>query len=358
MKSINFIVYLVFISVFMTSCKDDDITVPNIEVRDRGEQQEADSDSLIDYLSSHYYNSDFFLTGTNHKYSDIVITELAEGEDVPAGHTLLIDAVETHTTTYEETDYEYYVLRLNQGGGESPRFTDQVRVRYEGFLVETGVTFDGVVTPVDLLMQGVGFTGGVIRGWQLILPQFSTSIDFAFNNGIVEYNNYGLGMMFLPSGLAYFSGTASGTLSAYSNLIFKFELLQYEEVDHDGDGIPSYIEDFDANLDVLDDDTDEDLAPNYVDVDDDNDGVNTLDELMTMTYLEDNDMMPFSSEEDAQDFYDNNAASNELLVGIELNPENSSYIINTLIMVDSDNNGTPDYLQEDISINYNDEEEG
>lgn len=355
MKSIKFIVYLVFVSIVVASCKDDDISTPNIEIRDRGEQQLADSDSLIDYLSTHYYNSDFFLTGTNHKYTDIVITELAEGEEVPAGHTLLMDVVETYTTTYEETNYEYYILRLNQGGGKSPRFTDQVRVRYQGSLVETGVAFDGVVTPVELLMQGVGFSGGVIRGWQLILPQFSTSSNFTLNNGIVEYNNYGLGMMFLPSGLAYFSGTASGSLSAYSNLIFKFELLQYEEVDHDGDGIPSYIEDFDANLDVLDDDTDEDLAPNYVDIDDDNDGVNTLDELMAMIYSEDNNMLPFSSEESAQEFFDNNAASNELLVSIELNPEDSSYIINTLIMVDSDNNGTPDYLQEDIAINYNEQ---
>lgn len=345
MKSIKFIVYLVFVSVVVISCKDDDVTVPDVEIRDRGEQQLADSDSLIDYLSTHYYNSDFFLTGTNHKYSDIIITELAEGEDVPTGHTLLLDAVETHTTTYEEADYEYYVLRLNQGGGDSPRFTDQVRVNYEGSLVETGEVFDGVVTPVDLLMQGVGFSGGVIRGWQLILSQFSTSSDFTLNNGIVEYNDYGLGMMFLPSGLAYFSGTASGTLPAYSNLIFKFELLQYNEVDHDGDGIPSYIEDIDANLDVLDDDTDEDFAPNYVDLDDDGDGVNTFDELMSNTYTVDTNV---NEEEPVLDEGEYEVSRSET-AGI--------ITINTVKVVDSDNNGTPDYLQEDIAINYNEESE-
>ncbi|GAB4162835.1 MAG: hypothetical protein Tsb0033_22300 [Winogradskyella sp.] len=312
--------------------------------RDRTEQQEADSDSLVDYLSSHYYNSDFFMTGTNHKYTDIVITELAEGEDVPAGHTLLIDAVETHTTTYFETDYEYYILRLNQGGGQSPRFTDQVRVRYEGTLVETGESFDGVVTPIDLLMQGVGFSGGVIRGWQLVLPQFSTASDFMINNGIVEYDNYGLGMMFLPSGLAYFSSTASGILSSYSNLTFKFELLQFEEVDHDGDGIPSYIEDLDSNLDVLDNDTDEDLAPNYVDVDDDNDGVNTIDELMPNSYI-----------------VDTNNGDTEPVLGsneyeVSRSEANGVITINTVIVMDSDSNGVPDYLQEDITTNYNEEE--
>lgn len=347
MKSIKFIVYLVFVSVVVISCKkDDDVTVPDVVIRDRGEQQLADSDSLIDYLSTHYYNSDFFLTGTNHKYSDIIITELAEGEDVPTGHTLLLDAVETHTTTYEETDYEYYVLRLNQGGGESPRFTDQVRVRYEGFSVETGDVFDSRATPEDFLLMGVGYGSGLIRGWQLILPQFSTSTDFALSSGIVEYNNYGLGMMFIPSGLAYFSNTtSSGSVAAYSNLIFKFELLQYEEVDHDGDGIPSYVEDIDANLSVLDDDTDEDFAPNYIDLDDDGDGVNTFDELMSITYTVDTNV----NEEEpvlGEDEYEVNRSETAGII-----------TINTVKVVDSDNNGTPDYLQEDIAINYNEESE-
>lgn len=344
MKSIKFIVYLVFVSILVIACEDDDITVPNVEIRDRGEQQLADSDSLVGYLSTHYYNSDFFLTGTNHKYSDIVITELGEGEDVPAGHTLLLDAVETHTTTYEETDYEYYVLRLNQGGGESPRFTDRVRVRYEGFSVDSGEVFDSRATPEDFSLTGVVFGTGLIRGWQLILPQFSTSTDFVLNSGIVEYNNYGLGMMFLPSGLAYFSGTASGSISAYSNLIFKFELLQYEEVDHDGDGIPSYVEDLDANLDVLDDDTDEDLAPNYIDLDDDGDGVNTFDELISNTYTVDTNMGETEPVLANNEYEVNRSTTNGVIT------------INTVTVVDADSNGTPDYLQEDISTNYNEEE--
>ncbi|WP_426430807.1 FKBP-type peptidyl-prolyl cis-trans isomerase [Winogradskyella sp. HB-48] len=344
MKSIKFIVYLVFVSILVIACEDDDITVPNVEIRDRGEQQLADSDSLVAYLSTHYYNSDFFLTGTNHKYSDIVITELGEGEDVPAGHTLLLDAVETHTTTYEETDYEYYVLRLNQGGGESPRFTDRVRVRYEGFSVDSGEVFDSRATPEDFSLTGVVFGTGLIRGWQLILPQFSTSTDFVLNSGIVEYNNYGLGMMFLPSGLAYFSGTASGSISAYSNLIFKFELLQYEEVDHDGDGIPSYVEDLNVNLDVLDDDTDGDLAPNYIDLDDDGDGVNTFDELISNTYTVDTNIGETEPV----------LANNEYEVS--RSTTNGVITINTVTVVDADSNGTPDYLQEDVSTNYNEEE--
>ncbi len=344
MKSIKYILYFLLVLVTVVSCEDDDdVSVPDVEVRDRGEQQIADSDSLIDYLSTHYYNSGFFLSGTNHKYTDIVITELTEGEEVPAGHTLLMEAVETHTTTYEETDYEYYVLRLNQGGGESPRFTDFIRTRYEGSTIADGNVFDSLATPEDLFLTGVGFNPGLVRAWQLIIPQFSISSDFILNNGIVEYNDYGLGVMFIPSGLGFYSGTSSGSVAAYSNLVFKFELLQYEEVDHDGDGIPSYVEDLDANLDVLDDDTDEDLAPNYVDVDDDNDGVLTIDELISNTYTVDTNMGETEPV----------LANNEYEVDRSI--INGVITISTVTVVDADSNGTPDYLQEDISTNYNEE---
>jgi len=81
--------------------------------------------------------------------------------------------------------------------------------------------------------------------------------------------------MFIPSGLAYFAGSQNG-IPSYSNLIFKFELLQYEVDDHDNDGVPSYIEDYNMNLDVNDEDTDEDEIPDYFDVDDDGDGVLTI----------------------------------------------------------------------------------
>jgi len=265
---------MALVMVFI-SCGDDDGPNTTFELRDRAEQQAADRDSLMDYLSTHYYNSSLFESGTNHRIDDIIITELAEGETVPDGSTLLLDVIETRTTVFDETDYEYYFLRLNQGGGESPNFTDRVRVRYEGFLEVDGEVFDGVATPIDLPMQGIGFSGGVIRGWQLIIPEFNAANSFSLNNGIVEYDDYGLGIMFIPSGLAYFAGSQNG-IPSYSNLIFKFELLQYQVDDHDNDGVPSYIDDYNMNLDVNDEDTDEDEIPDYFDVDDDGDGVLTI----------------------------------------------------------------------------------
>jgi len=263
MKTITYKLCLCLLTVFtmLMSCEeDDDPTITFVE-EDRDEQQAKDNDSIVDYLSTHYYNSSFFETGTNHKYTDIVITELEEGETVPSGHTLLIDAVgEPLTTTYIETDYEYYILRLNQGGGKSPNFTDIVR----------------------------GITTG----------------------------------------------------SSYDNLIFKFEMLQYETEDHDGDGIPSHIEDLNSDLDISDD-TDEDEFPNYIDLDDDGDDVLTFDELMQTTYT-----------------VDTNIGEPEPVLGdneYEFSRSSNAGIITiiTVKALDTDSNGFLDYLDDGVSVNYN-----
>src|SRR5690606_32052266 len=98
--------------------------------------------------------------------------------------------------------------------------------------------------------------------------------------------NYGLGVMFIPSGLAYFGSPLIG-VPAYSNLIFRFELYQMEVNDHDNDGIPSYLEDINENGNVYDDNTDGDNIPNFLDNDDDGDGVLTINELLPTTYVVD-----------------------------------------------------------------------
>lgn len=332
---------LAFIGVLM-SCNNDDDNTNTTPIRDRAEQQIADSDSLIAYLSSHYYNSAFFETGSNHKYTDIVITELEEGETVPDGHTLLIDAVgDPLTTTFAEADYEYYVLRLNQGGGEAPRYTDAIRYRFEGSLLATGAVFQNIATPSSLPLTGVTSTTGAVRAWQLAMPTFNQAVDFTIgNDGIVNYNNYGLGVIFVPSGLAYFSAARTG-IPSYSNLIFKFELLQVEVNDYDNDGIPSYIEDLDDDNDVFDNDTDEDGLANFIDSDDDGDGVTTNDELSHTQYI-----------------VDTNLGENEPVLGtneFEVSRTEVSGVItiNTVTLVDSNNDGVFDYLDEDIAINNN-----
>ncbi|AXP79150.1 FKBP-type 22 kDa peptidyl-prolyl cis-trans isomerase [Mariniflexile rhizosphaerae] len=282
--------YLLCLTIGVLSCKKDDDPDPVvIEIRDRAEQQLKDKDSLDKYLDTHYYNASEFESNTNPSISDIIIIKRLEGETIPDGYTKLKDAVGMpKTTIFAETDYEYYVLKLNQGGGDSPKFSDKIRFNYEGFTLDD-VVFDYSVNPIDSDLIGNGITtSGLIPGWRKVIPEFNTAESFIENgDGTVNYTNKGLGVMFLPSGLAYFSN-ASGGIPAYSPLIFKFELLQMAENDHDGDGVPSYLEDlngdgeftvnFEDLTDATDDDTDGDGTPDYIDVDDDGDGISTINE--------------------------------------------------------------------------------
>jgi hypothetical protein len=277
---------ILILTLGFVSCKKDDSLDIVIELRDRAEQQATDKALLLDYLATHYYNSDFFdASNTDPNIKDLIITALAEGETVaPDGSTLLSDAVnlETKILEYADANYEYYILKLNQGGGaESPNFSDNVVVAYEGFTLDNEV-FDSAVSPVnfDLL--------NLIPVWRKVIPQFNTAESFEeLGDGTVNYLNHGMGVMFVPSGLAYFSSATTG-ISAYSPIIFKFELLKMSENDHDGDGVPSYKEDLNIDgefivnfadlTDTTDDDTDGDGTPDYVDADDDGDGIPTINE--------------------------------------------------------------------------------
>ncbi|MEZ4856575.1 MAG: hypothetical protein R2812_08895 [Gelidibacter sp.] len=276
MKIRKYTLALVCVLGLLASCNKKDDSIPTIVERDRTQQQVVDNDSLIGYLETHYYNSSVFETAGDHTISELVITELPKDESGnylalpdPDNNTLLIDAVGAPlTTTYQETSYDYYVLKLNEGGGNAPEFTDNIRLNYSGNLQDETV-FDSTVNPADLDLLNL------IQGWRLVMPQFKAAESFVENSdGTVTYSNYGLGVMFLPSGLAYFA-TPPYSVPAYSNLIFKFELYQTEVNDHDSDLIPSYLEDLDGDGNVFNDDTDADNVPNFLDADDDGDGVLT-----------------------------------------------------------------------------------
>ena len=250
---------------------DDVIEVPEA---DRTEQQVIDNDSLVGYLQTHYVNESILINNQSILFNDFEINELPEDGNLPDPdqNTLLIDLVETFTTTYFDVEYEYYVLKVNQGGSDnSPNFSDKVRVSYEGTLMDNTV-FDSSISPVDFDLTAT------IAGWGRVLPEFNNAEDFIINSdGTVTYNNPGIGIMFLPSGLGYYSA-AAGSVPVYSNLIFKFKIYQSEVNDHDFDNVPSHLEDLDGDYDLTDDNSDDDSFADFVDSDDDNDGTLTIDE--------------------------------------------------------------------------------
>ena len=161
-------------------------------------------------MNTHYYNSSTFETPGNYTYNDIIITELpienGEYQDLPDpdNNTLLIDAIETLTTEFRDVEYEYYILKLNQGGGDNPNSSDTVNINYFGNLTD-GEGFDSTANPTTLDLINL------IEGWRVVLPNFGTSTSFSENgDGTFSYDNYGLGVMFIPSGLAYFNAPPFG----------------------------------------------------------------------------------------------------------------------------------------------------
>jgi len=338
MKIKNYAPFLLVLVLGFMGCKKNSLDATVVPERDRAEQQLEDKDSLLGYLDTHYYNASTFETPGDYKTSDLVISELPKDGNGnymdlpdPDNNKLLIDAVEIKTTTYLDVEYEYYVLKLNQGGGSVPNFTDNISVNYSGNLTD-GVVFDSTVNPVVLDLVNL------VQGWRNVLTEFGTSSSWSVNDdGTIQYYDYGLGAMFLPSGLGYFSTGATG-IPLYSNLVFKFELYQSAPNDHDSDGIFSHLEDLNNNQNVYDDDTDKDNVPNFLDADDDNDGVLTKNELDFNTYTVDTN----------QGEQEPVLADNE----IEISRTESSGVITikTVVIVDSNDDGVPDYLDVNTAV--------
>jgi hypothetical protein len=331
------LILLALVLTFNACNKKGDGLLDPVDLRDRAEQQLEDKAELVEYLQTHYYNSgDFNSSNLNPSIEDLVITKLEEGETLPSGNSLLIDSITIKTTTYFDVEYDYYFLQINKGGGETPHFTDQIRLTFTGNLL-SGEIFDSSITPIDFDLTAL------LPGWGRVIPEFSASESYVeAGDGTIDYSNFGLGVMFLPSGLAYFSEVNPG-IPEYSQLVFKFEIYQTEVSDHDNDGVPSYLEDLNGNLDMFDDDTDSDSFPNFTDTDDDGDGVFTIDELEPIQYIVDTNIGETEPILDAKEFE------------ISRSEDAGVITINTVKIVDSNNDGLDDFLDESITINYNEE---
>jgi hypothetical protein len=190
-------------------------------------------------------------------------------------------------------------LVLREGTGQSPSNVDGVFTSYRGDYLQRDATtkvlsttkFTDIVYP-----QKYEDLYTLIRGWKEIFPQFKTGTYNDNADGTVSYSNFGAGVMFIPSGLGYYS-SGSGSIPAYVPLVFSFKLYEIERLDHEvelrngiaypaPDGIPSYLEDLDGDGymwtkselpdgAVNPDDTDGDGVPDFLDIDDDGDGYTT-----------------------------------------------------------------------------------
>ncbi len=287
-------VFLVILLVGLVwSCKNDD-NDSDIEVippRLLAEVIVEDDAALIEYMQTHFYNYEEFenppadfdyhvridtIAGANADKTPIFGRPELKSETVTVSSTAFgLDTVE------DDIPHTFYYLNARSGIGVNPTRVDSVYVKYQGFVLDGTVFDSNLGAPIWLDLEGTltQSNPGTIRGFKKGLPKFKSGGEITVNeDGTFDVEKFGSGVIFLPSGLGYFRGTQPG--GAYEPLVFTVELLVANTADHDQDGVPSILEDLNNNENLLDENTDSDGFPNYLDNDDDGDEIGTIDEII------------------------------------------------------------------------------
>ena len=257
----------VVLSLALFSCSKSDSTAA-ISLRDYRQQYLADSTAIDAFFKTHAYSVD---ANSNVTFAVTTNPALSMRKEL---HAILRDtSIVQDGITYDKV----YFLKLNAGTQRRPTPVDSIFIAYKGtFISQTGTDynetqFDASPNPIWLPLQGV------ISGWQHILPYFKTGTYTSGGSNPTVFSGFGTGVMFLPSGLAYFGGSVS-TIPVYSPLIFTFKMYELQYRDHDRDGILSKDERAlgtdpltNWTINPMGYDTDGDGVFNMFDVDDDGD---------------------------------------------------------------------------------------
>jgi hypothetical protein len=310
MNIFNKIIVLLISGMVIVSCTPEESNIPPL--RDYTEQYAKDIAAIEEYLQTHYME---------------VINNPGAANDLSVTYTLIPEGG-TQTSIWDQTQYplqtrlvlqnnivyKIYYLQLRQGSGtnsKSPCNVDQVLTSYRGEYIFTktekvdGVDVNTIISKQfeeSIDPQAYFNLTAVIKGWSEIFPLFKTGSYSANPDGTLSYFNFGAGVMFIPSGLAYYSGSPS-SIPSYSPLIFSFKLYEIKRTDQDADGVYSYQEDISTSVvnsdgtvtitngipdgymkiltkdEVNPDDTDGDGTPNFLDIDDDGDFFTTKSEI-------------------------------------------------------------------------------
>ncbi|MBC7845762.1 MAG: FKBP-type peptidylprolyl isomerase [Flavobacterium sp.] len=296
-----FILLITTITIFSCSKNDDSATVEPL--RDFQTQYNTEIKIIEDYLKTNYITVKNAPGQTSDQ--DVVISKITDAATQPsimsyksndyAGSTVF-PQLKSKIVKLHNIEYTLYYLVLREGkkdavtglGGVSPCNVDGVLTSYKGtYLSESTATTPSTITATQfeeaVLPSDFFSLFSTITGWGETFPQFKTGSYTSNSNGTITYTDFGSGVMFLPSGLAYYA-SGSFAIPAYSPLVFSFKLYDIQRLDQDSDGIPSYLEDAspaDGYMRILatgvdnPDDTDKDGIPDFYDVDDDGDNYTT-----------------------------------------------------------------------------------
>ncbi|MFD2585370.1 FKBP-type peptidyl-prolyl cis-trans isomerase [Croceitalea marina] len=284
--------------LFMSCGNDDENNIQAVPPRLLSEVEPENRAEIISFLKTHFYNYEEFQNPpANFDFKIKLDTIAGDNADktplIQQVDSAIIDvsALEFALSDGEENiPHQYYYLQARAGVDtrDNPSVADSVFVRYEGKLLDRS-SFDGsTVSPVWFDLSRIQAPLQGFRGFSEGMVNFKPGGDAIINpDGTFAVEDYGIGMMIFPSGLGGFN-SVSGGIPQYSPLIFQIDLFTINKTDHDGDGIPSIDEDLNGNGYLYDDNTDEQaeidaglrsFTVNFLDPDDDDDGVSTREEI-------------------------------------------------------------------------------
>ncbi|KIC00905.1 FKBP-type peptidyl-prolyl cis-trans isomerase FkpA precursor [Flavobacterium sp. JRM] len=299
MNKFKYYFILAFATLAIFSCsKSDSASVEPL--RDFQVQYDADIAVIKNYLETNT------ITVTNNPGQtddqdvkiELITTPATQKSIMSYLNSPTFPTLKVKTVNLHNVNYQLYYLVLREGIGESPSNVDGVLASYNGtylFTKAATATDPSVVTATQfeeiVFPQTFYDLYQMIKGWGEVFPEFKVGTAVGDSaSGTIKYNDFGAGVMFLPSGLGYYAG-GSGSIPSYSPLVFSFKLYALQRLDHDGDGILSYLEDKNGDGYMRDmrntteypnqklgdnpDDTDKDGVPDFLDVDDDGDGYTT-----------------------------------------------------------------------------------
>lgn len=280
--------------LIISSCKSDDDSIGEVvPPRLLSEVTVEDDAEIIEFLKTHFYNKEEFDTppeGFDFKIKfDTIAGANSTQQSLFDSPNLITQTISVNSEDLgradddEIIDQTLYTLVVRQGVVDgTPTIGDFSILRYEGLLLD-GTLFDASVN------QPIRFNlSSVVRGFGNGMKNFQTGEGPIENgDGTVSYEGYGIGAIFMPAALAYFDASPNTDVPIYSPLIFKVDAFAYEpDSDLDGDGVPSILEDLNGNGYLNDDNTNEEAeanirtyVANYLDPDDDGDGILTIDEI-------------------------------------------------------------------------------
>ena len=261
---------LIAAAAFFTFCKRDDDGTSAPPPRDYTEQYATEKIVIENYLDTH------FISGVDDDFN-IEFRKIPENGTQESIREQQQFPLQSKPVTFEGVEYTVYYLVLREGIGKAPTRADNIIAAYRGTFLDN-IQFENnpfPQTPSSLALA--------VRGWQEIIPLFREGVynDIPNNPNPATYSDYGAGVMFLPSALAYYNrppASSNPVIPSYATMIFSFKLYRADDVDTDLDGIMNRFETVEGT-DIANYDTDGDGIPNYADTDDDGDGFLTKDEI-------------------------------------------------------------------------------